>query len=133
MTPAVLRAARARLGLSREALGVALGVAGTTIYRWETGKAQPPGWPLVARAMRELEREMSEQRGATIARKLHIDTAALNALFSAAPVDGIDGRAVATMLRQVFHLDPVEPLGAELVAAGVLTEAEGAWLDDVED
>ena len=37
MTPAELKAARRRLGLTQRALGEALGVSRVTIARWEAG------------------------------------------------------------------------------------------------
>lgn len=38
MTPAKLRAARKRLGMTQRRLAEALGVPPNTVYRWETGR-----------------------------------------------------------------------------------------------
>ena len=69
-------------------------------------------------------------RADTILQKLDISADALNSMYATAPVGGFVGTEVARHLAERFDLDPSEPLGAQLAARGVLTEEEGAWLDD---
>lgn len=60
MTPAQLRAARERLGLTQRQLAEALPAHPNTVARWERGEIPPP--PLLYRAMRDLEREYRHLR-----------------------------------------------------------------------
>ncbi len=55
ITPDELAERRKRLGLSRPQLARALEVGEATVYRWEEGQRPIP--PLLARALRDLERE----------------------------------------------------------------------------
>lgn len=79
--------------------------------------------------------------GESVCAKLGISTPELNALYVGCPVDGFDGRAVEAGIRARFDLGPgytqigeneFEPDGDDwadqLVAAGILTPEEGAWL-----
>jgi transcriptional regulator with XRE-family HTH domain len=49
--PAKLRQLRARVNLTADALGAAIGVSGSTIRRWEAGQASPRPQHLVALAV----------------------------------------------------------------------------------
>lgn len=69
---------------------------------------------------------------ATICEKLAITIDELNSLYTAVPVNGFGGTAVAAEIAQRFGLDASEPLGSQLAERGVLTEDEAAWLDDAE-
>ena len=65
---------------------------------------------------------------------LDLNTAQLNSMFTNMAVDGYHGLVVAAEIRERFGLDTditsnLE-LGEGLALAGVLTEAEAAWLDD---
>jgi DNA-binding transcriptional regulator YiaG len=53
---------RKRLGLTIEGCALLLGTAGKSIYRWETGKAQPREsyWPSIA-ALRTLSKEQAAE------------------------------------------------------------------------
>ena len=53
---------RKRLGLTIEGCALLLGTAGKSIYRWETGKAQPREtyWPSIA-ALRTLSKEKAAE------------------------------------------------------------------------
>lgn len=42
ITPNAIKAYREALGMTPERLGAALGVAGRTVRRWESGDARPP-------------------------------------------------------------------------------------------
>ena len=55
-----LASQRQRLGLTVESCGLLLGTSGMSIYRWETGKAQPREtyWPSIA-ALRSLSKEQA--------------------------------------------------------------------------
>jgi len=55
-----LASQRRRLGLTIEGCALLLGTAGKSIYRWETGKAQPREtyWPSIA-ALRTLSKEQA--------------------------------------------------------------------------
>lgn len=55
-----LASQRQRLGLTIEGCGLLLGTSGKSIYRWETGKAQPREtyWPSLA-ALRTLSKEQA--------------------------------------------------------------------------
>ena len=55
-----LTSQRKRLGLTIEGCALLLGTAGKSIYRWETGKAQPREtyWPSIA-ALRMLSKEQA--------------------------------------------------------------------------
>jgi hypothetical protein len=65
---------------------------------------------------------MQEQ---TIATKLEANTDAIRMLRTGGAV----GRAVAAGLAARYGLDPAAPLGHQLVACGLLTPDEAAWLD----
>ena len=66
----------------------------------------------------------------SVRRKLGLTTAEINTLFS------LDGERLLRSLRTEHGLDqggpddPPDRLGQQLLQAGVLTEAEAAWLDD---
>jgi len=60
MTPDEIRAFRARLGLSQEALARALPCSVSAIHGWEHG-TRTPG-PLLARALADLEREIKNKK-----------------------------------------------------------------------
>jgi len=64
--------------------------------------------------------------------KLHLTPDQLNALYVAPPVNGEVGSIVTANLAARYGLDPLEPLGAQLAALGILTDAEGLWLDDAD-
>jgi DNA-binding transcriptional regulator YiaG len=57
-----LASQRKRLGLTIEGCALLLGTAGKSIYRWETGKAQPREtyWPSIA-ALRTLSKEQAAE------------------------------------------------------------------------
>jgi DNA-binding transcriptional regulator YiaG len=57
-----LASQRKRLGLTIEGCALLLGTAGKSIYRWETGKAQPRQryWPSIT-ALRMLSREQAAE------------------------------------------------------------------------
>jgi len=67
-----------------------------------------------------------------IAQALGLTSAALEALASGAIVDAYDPRQVAEQVRTRFDLPADEPIDRELARRGVLTDAEGRWLDDVD-
>lgn len=75
---------------------------------------------------------MAEIDGTEVARKLGLSVDELNSLYSRLPVGGWVGATVAADLCNRFGLDELEPPGAQLAARGVLTEAEGIWLDDAD-
>lgn len=56
MTPAEIRDARERLGLSQRAMALALGVHWNTLARWERGELVPA--PYLWRAVRDLSWEL---------------------------------------------------------------------------
>ena len=76
-----------------------------------------------------MERKQIEEIG----RLLGLDTEQLESLFVACPVAGWAGHEVAAELCQRFGLEADEPLGKQLWAAGVLTQAQGRWLDDEDE
>jgi DNA-binding transcriptional regulator YiaG len=55
MTPADLRQARNRLGLTQGELAARLGVARVSVTRWETGERRLPSMLILA--LKELDRE----------------------------------------------------------------------------
>ena len=58
-----VRAQRARLGLSAKDFGRLVGVAGLTIYSWESGKSRPRAKPLAGlAAVRRLGKREASQR-----------------------------------------------------------------------
>ena len=61
--------------------------------------------------------------------KLGVTTEQFNALYGAVDT-GWDATAVELDLRQRFGLDAGEPIGQALLAQGVLTEGEAAYVDD---
>jgi hypothetical protein len=89
-------------------------------------------WEDPARRWKAIARRLETVSAHRVARKLGLDdTDALEALHAACPVGGFDGRAVAQSLRRHFAIPDDEPhLGRALAERGILTEAEGAWLDD---
>ena len=61
-TPQALAAKRANLGLTQQQMADALGVSLRTWQHWENAE-RPPAHPLMlVRAMRDLERELAEER-----------------------------------------------------------------------
>jgi DNA-binding XRE family transcriptional regulator len=60
MTPNEFRERRRRLALTQEGLARKLGVALTTVARWERGEHTPPAWLDVA--MAGVERMLAEER-----------------------------------------------------------------------
>jgi transcriptional regulator with XRE-family HTH domain len=58
-----LVARRAALGLSQTRLARLLGVDRVTLYRWETGRSNPPSWLLVRAALDALEAAAAKQEG----------------------------------------------------------------------
>lgn len=77
----------------------------------------------------KMERKQIEEIG----RLLGLNTEQLESLFVACPVGGWAGHEVAAELCQRFGLEADEPLGKQLWAAGVLTQAQGRWLDDEDE
>jgi hypothetical protein len=75
---------------------------------------------------------MSEDIGTSVMSKLGIGQDELNSLYVTGPVAGFVGTEVAADLAERFGLDVSEPLGGQLAAKGVLTDAEAEWMDDVE-
>jgi hypothetical protein len=71
-----------------------------------------------------------EVDGMAIAQKLGLSLDELNSLYTTFPVGGCVGAVVAQELRARYGLDEDERLGEALAERGVLTEAEGRWLDD---
>jgi len=65
MTPNEFRERRRRLGLTQEALARKLGVALTTVARWERGEHTPPAWLDLAMAAVEwlAAEETAEREG----------------------------------------------------------------------
>lgn len=61
MNPDDLLAFRRRLGLTQAQAGEKIGATRRTWQDWETGRRTPPGY--LARALRDLERELMEERG----------------------------------------------------------------------
>jgi transcriptional regulator with XRE-family HTH domain len=59
-----LRARRLALGMTMQALAEALGIHWTTISRWERGRLEIENPNLLARAMRDLERNRRKKRPA---------------------------------------------------------------------
>jgi nitrate reductase beta subunit len=74
--------------------------------------------------------EMVETTGDSIMAKLGLSEDELNSMYTAVPTGGYDGREVARRLREQHGIDEDETLGDGLVRLGILTEDEGAWLDD---
>jgi DNA-binding transcriptional regulator YiaG len=62
MEPDELAQKRVALGLSINGLARALGVAPSSVMRWEKGTYTPPRW--LDRAMRDVEREQQDQEPA---------------------------------------------------------------------
>lgn len=58
MTPADIRTARQRLGLSRADLADRLGVSVRTVEEWERSDSRNRPQPYLPRAFRDLEREL---------------------------------------------------------------------------
>ena len=58
MTAAEIKALRARLDLTQEAMARVVGVSWTTVNRWETGRSAPRG--LSVAALRDLVRRQPE-------------------------------------------------------------------------
>ncbi len=69
---------------------------------------------------------------ATVARKLGLTRDDLELLYTLSPERGPEGRAIADRLRARYGIPFEAALGAELATRGVLTAAEGAWLDDAD-
>ena len=67
-----------------------------------------------------------------VARKLGISLAELEMLYTLSPEAGPEGRSIADRLRGRYGIPFEAALGAELATRGVLTAAEGAWLDDAD-
>jgi len=67
MTPDDLRKRRARLALTQAELAALLGVAGTSVARWERGERAIPA--LLHRALRDVERTRLARRGRRRARR----------------------------------------------------------------
>jgi hypothetical protein len=78
------------------------------------------------------EDDMNEDIGTSVMSKLGIGQDELNSLYVTGPVAGFVGTEVAADLAERFGLDVSEPLGGQLAAKGVLTDAEAEWMDDVE-
>jgi hypothetical protein len=68
--------------------------------------------------------------GTAVAQKLGLTLDELNSLYAVFPVGGFVGAVVAQELRARYGIDEDEPLGEALAERGVLTPAEGRWLDD---
>jgi hypothetical protein len=68
-----------------------------------------------------MDKSIEEQ----IAHKLESSADSVRAIRSRGPV----GRASVAGLSARLGLDPTAPLGEQLAARGILTAAEGAWLD----
>lgn len=85
-----------------------------------------------AAAVERYEALASPDYSATVCQKLDLTTSELNALYTNCLVDGHSGIDVAARLRERYQIDDDQPLGAGLVDLGVLTLAEGEWLDDVD-
>jgi hypothetical protein len=84
---------------------------------------------------RNAAREVLVQGGvdrATVARKLGLSAEELALLYTLSPEVGPEGRSVADRLRAQHGVAFEEPLGQALAARGVLTAAEGSWLDDAD-
>lgn len=60
MTPDELRDWRARMGLTQEEAATRLGVTLRAWQHWEGAERTPP--PYLMRALRDLERELAEER-----------------------------------------------------------------------
>ncbi len=69
---------------------------------------------------------------AAVARKLDLSPEDLNTLYTLSPETGPEGRSIADRLCGRYGIPFEAALGAELAARGVLTAAEGAWLDDAD-
>jgi hypothetical protein len=67
---------------------------------------------------------------AVVAAVLDVDPDAVTALATQAPLGPYTPEGVAQHLRARFALPPDVPIGQELARRGVLTLAEGRWLDD---
>jgi hypothetical protein len=70
--------------------------------------------------------------GPTVARKLGLSLDELRLLYTLSPEAGPEGRSVADRLRARYGVPFEAALGTELATRGVLTAAEGAWLDDAD-
>ena len=67
-------------------------------------------------------------------RKLNLSTAEFESLHTDCPVGGFDGIQVAHQICAQFGLDEApeaDGLGHQLAAKGILTKAEGDWVDDI--
>ena len=68
----------------------------------------------------------------TVLKKLNLTADQINALFSTGQVGGYRGADVALKIANRYQLTLHEPFGRQLAEQGVLTKAEGRWLDDLD-
>lgn len=76
---------------------------------------------------------MSQDISEIICAKLNITIEQVISLYASDPFHGFSGHQVGNEINERFTLRPNEPMGYQLADLGVLTDAEGRWLDDVEE